>query len=208
MADYKRQIDGYDTGIRYADEWCGRILNALADEGVLDETAILITSDHGEYLGDYLCFGKRGMHDAAARVPLLLRYPAAFPRGVRCDAPASLVDVFPTLLALGGSRSHAGDADGTDLAEVAAGQHDDRTIFSQYQRDARGVFMALIAIALAIAPRTPGAYASGVLVYALSCGMANGAFFSAHSLRDRGREQLRPSTPPSPRSGIFQQRTW
>ena len=48
LDDYKQWIDGYDCGVAYADLWCGRILNALADKGVLDDTLVLITSDHGE----------------------------------------------------------------------------------------------------------------------------------------------------------------
>ena len=50
MADARKMFDGYDLGVRYADEYLGRIFNALADQRVLDETAIVISADHGETL--------------------------------------------------------------------------------------------------------------------------------------------------------------
>jgi arylsulfatase len=133
----------YYACISFIDFQVGRLMRALAERGQLDDTLVLFTSDHGEYLGDYQCFGKRGMHDAAARIPLVVRYPASFPCGARCDPPVSLVDVLPTLLTL--SRSHASvpGLDGVDLSEVAAGRHAERTVFSQYQREGRGVYLAL-----------------------------------------------------------------
>ncbi len=69
-------IDGYDTGIRYADEHVGRLLDALAEAGVLDDTAIIITSDHGENLGELNVWGDHQTADAVTcRVPLILRWP-------------------------------------------------------------------------------------------------------------------------------------
>ena len=42
---------------------------------------IVFSSDHGEHLGDLNCFGKRSMHDASAKVPLVVRYPDRFAKG-------------------------------------------------------------------------------------------------------------------------------
>lgn len=56
----------------------GRILSELEHQGILDDTIIVYTSDHGEMLGDYNCFGKRSMLNSASRVPMLVRYPALF----------------------------------------------------------------------------------------------------------------------------------
>ena len=52
MDDVRAMFDGYDTGVRYADDHIGRWLNALADVGVLEETAVMVSSDHGETLGE------------------------------------------------------------------------------------------------------------------------------------------------------------
>ena len=76
MADYKQWIDGYDCGVAYADMWCGRLLDALATQGVLDDTILVLTSDHGETLGE---LGVIGDHQTAdhivSRVPMIVRYP-------------------------------------------------------------------------------------------------------------------------------------
>jgi arylsulfatase A-like enzyme len=47
MDQVRRMFDGYDRGVRYADEHVGKLLNLLADRGVLDDTAIVISADHG-----------------------------------------------------------------------------------------------------------------------------------------------------------------
>ncbi|HEX5501772.1 MAG TPA: sulfatase [Thermomicrobiales bacterium] len=72
----RRWIDGYDTGIRYADDHIGRLINTLADAGVLDETAIVVGADHGENQGELNVWGDHQTADAATcRVPLLVRWP-------------------------------------------------------------------------------------------------------------------------------------
>ena len=78
------------------------MLEALEKTGQLDNTLIICASDHGEYLGDYNCFGKRSMHDTAARVVLILRHPGRFAGGRTCSHPVSLIDVAPTILAAAG----------------------------------------------------------------------------------------------------------
>ncbi len=111
---YKYRDQGFDMNlirltaaayygtISFIDYNVGRILNDLERRGLLDETLILFTSDHGELLGDYGSVGKRSMLDAAFRVPLLARYPARFAAGGRVETPASLVDIFPTCAAAAG----------------------------------------------------------------------------------------------------------
>lgn len=76
MDDVRRLFDGYDTGVLYADHYIGQILNALADIGVLDETVVMISADHGENLGELNFQGNHGTADAiTARVPLIVRWP-------------------------------------------------------------------------------------------------------------------------------------
>ncbi len=133
----------YYACISFVDYQVGRILEALEESGRLDDTLILFASDHGEFLGDYYCFGKRSMLDAAARVPLIARYPDRFTPGRTCETPASLVDIVPTFLSAAGLGVGGGELDGVDLAEVAAGGHEERTVYSQYQRQAQGLYMAL-----------------------------------------------------------------
>jgi choline-sulfatase len=76
MAAVRAMFDGYDTGVRYADEHIGRILNALADQGVLEETVIMISSDHGENLGELNIYGDHQTADCiTTHVPLIVRWP-------------------------------------------------------------------------------------------------------------------------------------
>ena len=122
MDDYKKWIDGYDCGVAYADLWCGRVLDALADQGVLDDTVVLVTSDHGETLGE---LGVIGDHQTAdhivSRVPMIVRYPGL--PGRRADAGLlNQVDVAATLVELAGGQV-PGHWDGRSFAEAfQAGQ--------------------------------------------------------------------------------------
>jgi len=136
----------YYACISFVDYQVGRILGALEESGRLDDTLILFTSDHGEFLGDYGCFGKRSMLDSAARVPLVARHPGRFPAGQRCDAMASLVDVMPTFIEAVGIADSVLDLDGVDLARLASASgcecNDARVVFSQFQRGPFGIHMA------------------------------------------------------------------
>ena len=130
----------YYATISFIDSQIGRVLSALERTGQLDNTLILLASDHGELLGDYNCFGKRSMHDAAARVPLIARLPGRFDPAATCSAPASLVDVAATLLAAAGLP--AAGFDGVDLADLAADRCDREYVFSQFRSAGDGIYMA------------------------------------------------------------------
>jgi len=74
--DYRKWINGYDTGILYADEYLGKVLDALQAQGVLDETAIIVSSDHGENQGELNIYGDHHTADyITTRVPLVVRWP-------------------------------------------------------------------------------------------------------------------------------------
>ncbi|HEY0736242.1 MAG TPA: sulfatase [Herpetosiphonaceae bacterium] len=76
MAAVRQWIDGYDMGIRYADMHIGHLLNALADAGVLDDTLVMISADHGENHGELNVWGDHQTADAiTARVPLIVGGP-------------------------------------------------------------------------------------------------------------------------------------
>lgn len=81
MADMRRMIDGYDCGIRYMDEHIGALLNALAEQGVLEDLVIVVSSDHGENLGELGIYGEHGTADhVTCRIPLIVRWPGG-PQG-------------------------------------------------------------------------------------------------------------------------------
>jgi arylsulfatase A-like enzyme len=128
----------YHGAVSLIDYQIGRLLELLDRKGLTDNTLIVFSSDHGEYLGDYGCYGKRGMHDVSSRVPLLARLPGRFKPGLRCGTPASLVDLLPTFAAVAGESVAS---DGMDLATLPDVSH--RTVFSQYQKEGEAVYMAV-----------------------------------------------------------------
>lgn len=89
----------YDACIRYLDGQLKSLASNLISLGIYDETLIIITSDHGEYLGtrNRLAHGL-GLHEELLHVPLISRYPPLFEAGARCDIPISLVDIPETIL--------------------------------------------------------------------------------------------------------------
>jgi len=103
MDDYKKWIDGYDCGVAYADQWIGRVFNALADKGVLDDTVIVITSDHGENLGELNVIGDHAVADNITnRVPMIVRWPGVSQPGRVDDALHYQTDVAATMIELAG----------------------------------------------------------------------------------------------------------
>lgn len=76
MDGVRAVFDGYDAGVRYADDHVGRILNQLADQGVLDDTAVMISADHGETLGELNIYCDHMTADQhTARLPMIVRWP-------------------------------------------------------------------------------------------------------------------------------------
>ena len=72
----RRCIDGYDTAIRYVDDQIAKIVKMLKDAGVYDDTAIVISADHGENLGELGIYGEHGTADkATCNVPFIVKWP-------------------------------------------------------------------------------------------------------------------------------------
>lgn len=76
MAEVRRMFDGYDISLRYVDEHIGHILDFMDDKGILEDTAIIISADHGEDLGELNIYaGHRICDNIASRIPLVIRWP-------------------------------------------------------------------------------------------------------------------------------------
>lgn len=119
----------YDRGTAYADHQIGRLLRTLRQEGLLEQTVVLVTADHGEELHDrgYWSHGVT-LHREVVRVPLILRLPRPGPEAGRVSrAPVSLVDVAPTLAALAGLPEAPGWSDGRSLLDPP---DEERTIYA------------------------------------------------------------------------------
>lgn len=92
----------YYSGLVAVDENIGRIIDYLEKKNILDETAIVHTSDHGYFLGEWRMFDKRLMHEPSIRVPLMVRYPKRVPAGTVRREMALDIDLAPTFLDLAG----------------------------------------------------------------------------------------------------------
>jgi len=113
-------IDRYHGGIRYIDEVMHEMLSTLAERGVLDNTIVVITSDHGEQFGEHgLTLHGNSLYRQALHVPLVMVFPPRLPAGVRVDTPVSLRDLPATLLTLAGSEPAREGIPGASLAALA-----------------------------------------------------------------------------------------
>jgi len=118
----------YFGAIAYVDDKFGRLMQALRESGMADDTIVILVSDHGEMLGDRGLWYKMSFFENSARVPLVIANPGRFaPR--RVASSVSLVDIVPTLVDLaGGDATAIGDGtDGRSLAPHLLGQqgHDE-----------------------------------------------------------------------------------
>jgi arylsulfatase A-like enzyme len=101
LADAKVHLDGYDCGVRYADEYVGRLLNLLADAGVLDETAIIVAADHGENLGELNIWGDHQTADEFTNhIPGVIRWPGVTAAGVEVGGFHYHLDLASTIVDL------------------------------------------------------------------------------------------------------------
>ncbi len=96
-ADFKQLIDGYDAAIAHADHHVGQVLDVLADAGVLDETAIIVSGDHGDSFGEHGQYMDHGIgNEPVHNVPMIVRWPGV-PGGTKSDALIYGLDLAPTL---------------------------------------------------------------------------------------------------------------
>lgn len=93
-------IAHYLALIAHVDRQFGRLLDALDEWGIADDTLVVFISDHGEMMGELGLFAKSVMYEASVRVPWLVRCPALLPAGLRVTTPVSSVDLLPTILDL------------------------------------------------------------------------------------------------------------
>ena len=101
--DFAQQLrHGYYACISYTDTQIGRLLDALDQNGLADNTIIVLWGDHGWQLGEHGLWHKHTNFEIAARAPLLICVPGSKNAGRKCDAPVEFIDVYPTLSELAG----------------------------------------------------------------------------------------------------------
>ncbi|HNT34846.1 MAG TPA: sulfatase-like hydrolase/transferase, partial [bacterium] len=127
----ERLPDGFDlrdlTALYYGltswvDDLVGRLIDELKARGLLDNTLIVFTSDHGDNLGSHHLFNKGSLIEESIRIPLIFHFPQRLHTLLNRSQVASIVDVMPSVLGLLGIPIPEG-VQGTDLSTVLLGQH-------------------------------------------------------------------------------------
>jgi choline-sulfatase len=129
----KRAIAGYYGLCSFLDENVGKVLQALDDAGLADDTRVLYTSDHGDNLGARGLWGKTTLFEEAAAVPLIMA-GSGIEAGKVVSIPVSHVDFYPFVFDATGNHEPAQREDypGTSLFELADGATPDRNVLVEY----------------------------------------------------------------------------
>jgi len=106
------------------DDYFGQLMKTLEEEGILDNTIIVFTSDHGDHLGSHQFYGKCTPFEETISIPFLVRYPKSVKAKTISDALLSPMDMFPTIFGMAGLK-HS-DVDGFDLSKVIANEEEDK----------------------------------------------------------------------------------
>ena len=106
--DRETTIDEYDAGLKYVDDYIGRLLRELEQRGLARNTIVIITSDHGESLGAHgLTYHGAALYRELIQVPLIISYPPQIPSGLRVKPPVSNTAIAATIMDLLGAGDQA-----------------------------------------------------------------------------------------------------
>ncbi len=118
-------IPSYMGLIKQCDDQMGRLFEYLKESGRWDDTMIVVTSDHGDYLGDHWMAEKDLFHDCSVKVPLIIRDPrsdADNTRGTTCDELVEAIDLAPTFLEAAGGDAKPHILEGRSLMPLIEGR--------------------------------------------------------------------------------------
>lgn len=100
MKGLKKLMDGYDCGILYADYLVGQILDTLRAQGIYEDTAVIITSDHGENMGEFGIYSEHATADhPTCHIPMIIKWPGC-KQGISEDGLHYNLDILPTIAQL------------------------------------------------------------------------------------------------------------
>lgn len=115
VANYARN---YFANVTAVDTYMGWVMNELEKQGMLDNTIVIFTSDHGEMLGSHGKTGKNVFEQEAISIPFIVHYPEKVKAGVS-DLMLGATDVLPTLMSLAGLEERIPqEVQGTDFSKV------------------------------------------------------------------------------------------
>lgn len=135
-AEIERSRAAYYGLVETVDDMVGQVLDAIESAGLLDNTLIVYTSDHGEHLGNRGLWWKSSLYDESAKVPLIMRWPGRLQPASTCERIVNLMDLTATILDLADAPALP-----NSQGQSFAGQFDDPEApwvdetFSEYVND-------------------------------------------------------------------------
>ncbi len=131
---WRKLVRSYLASTSFVDAQVGRLLSALDEAGLVENTIVIVWGDHGWHLGEKGISGKNTLWDRSTKVPLIFAGPG-IKNGQRCLQPAELLDIYPTLIDLTGLPANK-DLEGLSLVpqlKEAATKRDRPAITSHNQ---------------------------------------------------------------------------
>ena len=136
--DFEILRELYEAEVAMTDQLLGTLISHLRDLGILDETVVVVTADHGENIGDHGQIDHLlSLYDSTVRIPLALRYPPRIPAGQVLEELVSLVDIAPTILDLCGLAPDALPGSGQSLLDPNRVPH--RFVIAENDRPLNGI---------------------------------------------------------------------
>lgn len=124
----------YNACITEMDDMVGRVVKALKDQGLYENTIIIYTTDHGEHLFEHGLRGKHNMYEDAVNVPFIISYPKLFKQNTVNNSLVSFIDLMPTFANLIGAKT-PDTAQGISLVDILkeGSELKDRVVYSEFR---------------------------------------------------------------------------
>ncbi len=110
----------YHGMVKCVDDNVGKLIEALKERELYDNTILIFTADHGDMRGEHGRQNKGVPMEASAKVPFVIRWPESIASGVQIDHAMNTTDFMPTVLSMMGA-AHSGEEEGRDLSGVFQG---------------------------------------------------------------------------------------
>lgn len=137
---YARKLrHAYFASVSYVDAQIGKVLEALKELGLEENTIIVVWGDHGWHLGDHRVWGKHTIFERALRSVLIVKSPASS-KGASCERIVSSIDIYPTLMELCGVKTPR-EIDGESFADLLKAPHSRRRHEAAYGYFRKGITM-------------------------------------------------------------------
>lgn len=130
---WEKGVQAYLASISFVDNYVGELIDELENSKYEENTIIVLWGDHGWHLGEKQHWRKQALWEDTTHVPFIISYPKKIQKNKICQAPVSLIDIYPTLVDLAGI-SKKEDLDGESLLDLLKNPSMkwDRSVLSTY----------------------------------------------------------------------------